>query len=264
MRIGAEETHMGRIIFLNPFLKTLITGGIKVCYSHAELLAELGFDVTVFQPDGPPDWLPPRNQALSAKQFDATAADVLVFPECLNGWLGEFARRPTPARKVIFCQNQYYMFTYDITAADYAKYGITKVIVPGRVTKRAVESVLKLPDVSIVPGFIDPELFFPREKVMQIATVPRKFPPLPGGIPGQASLIRAMLALKYPHLRSVPWQMLEGKSQQEVAGILGQSTIVLALSYMEACPLLPLEAMSSGCIVVGYTGYGGLGIPKRL
>ena len=27
---------------------------------------------------------------------------------------------------------------------------------------------------------------------------------------------------------------------------------------MEACPLVPLEAMASGCIVVGYTGYGGL------
>jgi hypothetical protein len=249
---------VGQIVFLNPFPKTLITGGIKAAYSHAEILAELGFNATVFQPDGAPVWLPSRLQELSSRQLAPTAADILVFPEVLNGWLGQFARDQNPAKKVMFCQNQYYMFSYGIAAEDYAKFGFTKFIVPGKIVKRIVEGVLRLADVSIIPYFINPELFFPREKVMQIATVPRKFPPLPGGIPGQAALIRAMLALKYPHLRSIPWQIIEGKSEQETADILGRSSIFLALSYMEACPLAPLEAMASNCIVVGYTGYGGL------
>jgi len=81
-------------------------------------------------------------------------------------------------------------------------------------------------------------MFFPREKSLQVSTVPRKFPWLPGGIPAQAKLLSTMLPLKYPHLRSVSWQMLENKSEQETVEIIGRSMVFLALSYMEACPLV--------------------------
>src|SRR6516165_9518477 len=110
---------MSQIVFLNPFSKTLITGGIKTCYAHADLLVELGFKVTVFQPEGPPVWLPPRLQALTSTTLSAADNDILVFPEVLNGWLAEVAKKPTAAKKVMFCQNQYYMFSYGITAEQY-------------------------------------------------------------------------------------------------------------------------------------------------
>jgi hypothetical protein len=242
---------MGQIVFLNPYAKTEISGGIKTCYIHAELLKALGFTVSVFQPDGPPTWLAPRFEALCSKNLTVTANDVLVFPETLPGWLGEAARKPMNAKKVLFCQNQFYMFSYGMTAADYAKFGFSKFITVGEIAKRAIESVVKLADISVVPPFIDPELFLPRDKIMQIVTVPRK-------LPKHAQVIRSMLALKYPHLQSVPWQLIEKKSEQEVAEMMGRSTVVLSLCQMEACPLVPLEAMASGCIVVGYHGYGGL------
>ena len=47
---------MGRIVFLNPFVRTEISGGIKTAYRHAELLAEMGFDACVYQPEGAPSW----------------------------------------------------------------------------------------------------------------------------------------------------------------------------------------------------------------
>ena len=47
---------MGRIVFLNPFTRTEISGGIKTAYRHAELLTEMGFDACVYQPEGPPGW----------------------------------------------------------------------------------------------------------------------------------------------------------------------------------------------------------------
>jgi hypothetical protein len=47
---------MGRIIFMTPFSRMEITGGIKTNYQHAELLAELGFDACIYQPDGQPKW----------------------------------------------------------------------------------------------------------------------------------------------------------------------------------------------------------------
>jgi hypothetical protein len=248
---------MGQIIFINPYPKTLITGGIKATYYQAELLAELGFATTVFQPGGPPEWCSPRLRAFCSQELSPTGDDILVFPETLNGWLEQFALTPSPALKVMFCQNQFYMFSYGITAAGYATRGFRKFIVPGKIAKLALESVIGLSEVIVVPYYIDRQLFSPRDKVMQIATVPRKFP-AHDGIPGQASLIQTMLALKYPHLGAVGWQLLENKPEQEVADIMGSSAIFLSLCYMEACPLAPLEAMASGCIVVGYRGNGGL------
>src|ERR1051326_9165218 len=207
---------MGRIIFVNPFARTLITGGIKSTYYHAELLTELGFEASVFQPDGPPVWCSPRLQALATDRLDSAAGDILGFPETLNSWLGDAARTPTPAMKVIFCQNQFYMYDYAITAEQYAEYGFKHFIVPGEVTKRALETVLKLTNVSIVPYYIDLDLFHPADKVALIATVPRKWP-AHGGYPAHAHLLRTMLGRKHPRLRLLPWELLENRSEREVA-----------------------------------------------
>jgi len=68
----------------------------------------------------------------------------------------------------------------------------------------------------------------------------------------------AIARMKYPHLAAVSWQLLEDKSEDEVADIMGRSALFLSLAYMESFALAPVEAMASGCIVVGYTGTGGL------
>ena len=246
---------MGRIRFLNPFVKTLISGGIKATYQHAELLRELGFDAAVFQPDGPPVWLSNQLQSLACDRLTAAAADVLVFPENLASSVAKFAQ--VRARKVMFCQNQFYLFSYGMDAKTCADCGMIDFIVPGEVAKRALQSVLGLADVTVLPHYIDLSIFFPREKIMRIVTAPRKFP-AHDGIPAHAALIRSMLALKYPHLASVPWDLLEAKSEQQVAESMARSTVFLSLCKMEAFPLTPLEAMASGCVVVGHHGNGGL------
>jgi len=43
---------MGRIIFINPFASTRISGGIKSTYQHAELLTELGYRLSCSSPPG--------------------------------------------------------------------------------------------------------------------------------------------------------------------------------------------------------------------
>ena len=98
---------MGRIVFLNPFERGAISGGIKTAYRHAELLAEMGFDASVYQPEGVPSWFETSAKVLRSLSAPAPG-DVLVFPEAINGPLVELARTKTPATKVLFCQAQYY------------------------------------------------------------------------------------------------------------------------------------------------------------
>src|SRR5262249_9529928 len=191
-------------------------------------------------------------------RLDPAAGDILVFPETLNGWLADYATAPNPATKIMFCQNQFYMISYGIDAQGYRERQFARFIVPSEVAKRALETVVGLSNVVVVPYFIDAAKFRPRDdKIAQIVTVPWKFP-YNSGIPAQADMIRTMLRLKYPHLAAVSWQLLEDKSEDEVADIMGRSALFLSLAYMESFALAPVEAMASGCIVVGYTGTGGL------
>ena len=46
--------------------------------------------------------------------------------------------------------------------------------------------------------------------------------------------------------------------EAQVARLLGESEILLSLSQRESLGLVPLEAMSCGCLVAGFHGQGGL------
>jgi hypothetical protein len=239
---------VARIIFLAPFAKNEITGGLKTAYRHAELLSELGFDAAVFQPDGPPSWFETRARLLT--RFTPEAGDVLVFPEVLNGILTEMAQARVAARKVLFCQAHYYTLFNAIAPERYRGLGFERVACQSEIAKGFLERVLGLCDVAILPCFIDTELFFPRVKSMQIAAIPKK-------LPREAAAIQRIFRLKYPQLASTGWEIIESRSERETADIFGRSAIVLSLPFLESFGLVPLEAMASGAIAVGFTGYGG-------
>ena len=156
-----------------------------------------------------------------------------------------------PARKVLFCQNQYYMFDSPIPPERYQTAGFSRIVCPGEIAKGFLSRVFHLADIEVVPYHIDPKTFFPRAKTMQIALMPHK-------LPRQAALIRAALQTKYSRLKSIPWEAIANTTEAQTADILGRSTVYLSLSSMESFGLVPLEAMSSHCIVVGFHGYGGM------
>ena len=241
---------MGRIIFLCPFAKTEISGGIKMAYRHAELLADMGFDASVYQPEGSPSWFETKAKLIAAN-FAPIAGDVLVFPEAINGPLVDLARTRSQAKKVLFCQAQYYALFSAIPAENYRDLGFDRVICQSNIAKGFLERVLGLNDISVIPCFIDADLFFPRGNAMQIALIPRK-------LPREAAAIHSVFGLKYRELKSVPWQIIENRSERETAEIFGRSAVVLSLPFLESFGLVPLEAMASGAVVVGFHGYGAL------
>ncbi|GAN61531.1 hypothetical protein ACI01nite_23120 [Acetobacter cibinongensis] len=254
-----------KIIFINPFSKSLITGGIKVTYQHAKLLLSYGYDVRVFQPEGFPEWLNSgQDKELVTDALSDTPDSIFVFPEPFNGWLRDLALTPTSARKVIFCQNQYYMFMNQLTAKNYRDAGFEAVIVPSHEAKYDMCSIIgfKNEEVHVVPAFIDRERFYPTVKEMKILTAPRKWP-AQAGLPAVSDLLQIMFRLKYPKLSNIPWIKLENFSVEEVAKQMGSATVFLSLSRMESLALSPLEAMASRCAIVGYHGTGGLEYATR-
>ncbi len=65
--------------------------------------------------------------------------------------------------------------------------------------------------------------------------------------------------LRRLHTSAAPWRwaVIQNKSEAEVAAIMGQAAIFLSLSRFEGLGMTTLEAMASGCLVVGFTGIGG-------
>jgi hypothetical protein len=240
---------VARIIFLCPFAKHELSGGIKTAYRQVELLADLGFEAWVYQPEGAPSWFETRARVLTEPHLIAAPGDIWVFPETLNGVLAEMAQGRA-ARKVLFCQAHYYALFNPIAPARYRELGFEKVACQSAIAKGFLERVLRLPDVAIIPCYIDAELFFPRAKAMQIALIPRK-------LPREAATIQRIFSLKYPQFQSIPWQIIENKTERETAEIFGRSTILLSLPFLESFGLVPLEAMASGALVAGFDGYGG-------
>jgi len=245
---------MPRIIYLCPFPPGEISGGIKTAYRHVELLAGLGYDAFVWQPGGRARWFQSDARVLADLSPESVRpTDVLVFPETLHiPPLPQLFGNERPCIKLVFCQNQNYVFNQWIPPHSYRSLGFRDVFCSSQAAKRSLEDILELKDVAVIPYFVDAALFIPaRVKNLQIAMVPRK-------LPAYASFITAAFWSKYPDARDVPFVAINDHSEEQVAEILGQSSVLLALSSRESFGLVPIEAMAAGCLVAGYHGLGGL------
>lgn len=253
---------MGRIIFLNCYPLDCISGGIKTTYRHALMLQREGFKVQVIQPGGAPPWLGREMVSLVSPMVcsmitDLTAQDVLVFPETLREWYAEMIRASVRGKKVIFCQNPYYFFTYQPSRQNLEEWGVRRILAPGAYAGRMLQTVLGLETPPAVTSpVVDGSVFRPRTKKLQIVVAHWKWrqqEPLPD----YAQVIFQMLILKYPQFADVSRVSLQEKSEDEVAVLLGESAVCLSLGRLESLGVMALEAMASECIVVGYHGGGG-------
>jgi hypothetical protein len=242
---------MKRIIYLSPFAADNIAGGIKVMFGHVAMLRDLGYDACVFSPAGRPVWFSTDEPLFSGPDLLTNPDHLLVFPELLNGKLGEWALAEMQASKILLCQNQYYAFSEALQARPLHELGFVKLLTVGQVARGFLERVFAPAAFDVVPTWIDDTIFRPREKSPSIALFPRK-------LPQSFEAIRNIFCTKYPALKATPWRPIHDVPEQRAAEILGQSTLFLSLCDRECCPLSPLEAMASGCAVAGFHGYGGL------
>jgi len=242
-----------RIIYLNPFEKSEISGGIKTAYRHVELLREIGYDVYIWQPSGKATWLETNAALLSDQTIDfVKPTDILVFPESLhNDVFIPFITSVKAKKKILFCQNQYNLFNQLIPKKSFSELGFDDIVCCSNTVKVFFEDVFKFRNLSIIPHYIDREQFKPATNQLQIALTPRK-------LPLHAKFILQVFRIKYPEFSHVKVAAFHDAHEYKVAEILGQSAVLLALSNRESFGLVPVEAMAAGCLVAGYHGYGGL------
>ncbi len=228
------------------------TGGTYVFVQIAEILYKAGYDVKIA-------FREKKHHIESLVPFvfiddlKLSPKDVWLVPEAWPQLL--LPGLQAKARTIIYVQNWAFLHMgiderQDLI--DYASLPIEFVTV-----SQPVELYTKLTtgkDSHILRPGINLENFYPpknsrKNDKIRIAYMPRK----------NKALARNIQNIVKSRFRNEPIEFVEihNCTLHEVAELLRSCQIFLATGFPEGCPLPPLEAMASGCIVVGFGGFGG-------
>ncbi|WP_052143630.1 glycosyltransferase [Wocania ichthyoenteri] len=284
---------MSHIYFISPDLNTP-AGGIKQLYRQVDVLNKKGlkayvvhghrhFKVNWFKNETPVVWHPivakldkssnsnfkkkiktlvkktfkpeiEYDKSINNKKLVLNPDDIIVFPEFYGKAINTVFQ---DQKTVVYNQNCYYSFRgYGIpnqansNTSIYKQDRLQGVIVASVDAVSYVESFLVEKPVYRVRYGIDKNVFsFQANKKKQIAFMPRK-------LREDSEQILNIL-----DIRGVldGWNIvsIQGMNEEEVAGVLKESAVFLSFNHREGFGMPPAEAMSCGCIVVGYTGQGG-------
>lgn len=226
------------------------TGGILCIYRHVEMLSRHRPACVLHRRPGfRPGWFasdaPVRYREEGAGPRDG---DVLVLPEGFFGRMRDTAQ--AGYERVVFAQNWAYVFGCLPPGEDWRDYGIRHVLSVSRYIRDFLAASMGLPSEVVHPS-VDTALFrADGAKRLQVACMPRKNPK-------DLQQIEGIFRSRWPQYRSVPFVPVDGAPHERVAEVLAESAVFLATGYPEGCPLPPLEAMASECLVVGFSGRGG-------
>jgi glycosyltransferase involved in cell wall biosynthesis len=237
-----------RVVFLS-WSPSEITGGIKFTFRCAEVLQGNGITAVVATERAErPQWFESSATIIDLSHI-CPDEDILVFPENHRGWLEHFSRLQNP--KIVLCQNPYGVCRGLGSQEAYSDFGVTHILSTGAHATRFCRRRFIDATVIDVLCFIDHKLFAPpREKRLQIALIPKKRPL-------EATFIQDLVRhTGIARIKDIPWIAIENMTETQVARVMRDSAIFLSLSRLEAYAFNILEAMSSGCLVAGFTGIG--------
>jgi glycosyltransferase involved in cell wall biosynthesis len=230
-----------------------MSGGLDTLYTVARMLTELGHSVALTSPGDAPGMTETGLPLAPWDRPGLCAEDLWCVPESWPNALAVGAR--SGARTVVYAQSWIFLLTA-LPAGVRWKQLPARFLAVSRPVRWFMEEVLETPVTEVLPPSVAPEFFHeggrPADHV-RIAWMPRKNKALAEHIRqvAEACLARRKDAPK------VRWVPAHGLSRQGVAECFASSHIFLATAFPEGFGLPPLEAMASGCVPVGFTGFGG-------
>lgn len=249
--IKSDKSPKPRLIFfLAPF--SVPFGGVSTIVEHVRILSDNGFSAWIAMPEQPEqDFYQTAVSTIIYDRFlEVTEQDICIFPEGLLGYINVI--RGNPAKRLMLCQNYYYLPFTENPGLGFEEYHLNGVVTTCVANRTYLQEVYKLKDIPLIPYAIDTEIYRrSQKKIRQIAFMPRK-------LSGDIRFIQHSFLRMFPEYADVPWVAIDKMPKYEVARVLAESAIFLALSDKDPLGLPPLEAMASGCVLAGFHGGGGL------
>jgi hypothetical protein len=163
---------------------------------------------------------------------------------------------PRNIRQVIFNQNAYLTLKSLENGLAYAapytnNPDLALVLVVSQDNADVIKRTFPAAPVQRLRPGINASLYHPPQgsKQRRVVYMPRKRP-------DDAAAVLAQLRFRGA-LNGWDIVAIDGRSEAETAELLRTARLFLSFSYREGFGLPPLEALASGCIVVGYHGSGG-------
>lgn len=242
-----------KVVFANTSDDNKPSGGAKQAYRHIDVLNQLGIDACFVHPTKGfrYDWFENKTRIAHIDDVELTADDFLIYGELVpevprvKGW--------DRCGKVVLCQNDYNAlagFRLDLMNIRWNFRESNAILCP---SDNAVTNMKFMFPSSRVMRFrysFDRQPWeFNANKDKLVAVMPRK----------RATQVDALVAVTALKWMPPGWNLgrIDGISERDVANALKRSGLFLSMSEREGFGMPPAEAMACGCIVVGYTGYGG-------
>lgn len=226
-------------------------GGVEIIYRHCEALQSAGIEACpVHMEKFYITWF---NHTLRHKVFKNVLStirpnDIAVIPEVLAPLAGGLN-----CRCVLFLQGTS-TFKRPLELTNFESAIACSPFLANYLKERNPEM-----DVAVIPNIVDPARFHPRSDVtpntpLRVLSYPRKHPEVTDAlihqyIPAFSDEVRSRFTL-------IP---LEPSSQHVFATHLREADVFISSGYPEGFGLPPLQAMASGCGVIGFTGGGADG-----
>jgi glycosyltransferase involved in cell wall biosynthesis len=234
-------------------------GGIKQIYRQVDVLARHGIAARVVHtaPGFRCRWFANTTPVRYAAELRPAAADRIVVPESRPAGEVPLHVRFPDVPRVVFNQNAYLTFKdADLLArlpgdyrGPYELPGTTAVLTVSEDSERVLRFLFPHLDVVRVRCGIDPAVFgFAEPKERLIAFVAKK-----------SKILREVLHGLRVRGSLAGWTVvpIDHQPQSVVADIMRRCLVFLTAVGYEGFGLPPAEAMASGCVVVGFDGWGG-------
>jgi hypothetical protein len=225
------------------------SGGVRRLYRHVEVLVKHGYDAAIAhwtQGFRVPWFESPAPVLYWSEGLRLSPTDILVIPEghadVIAGTAGAEYRR------VVIALSWSFIYRDLKPGLDWRDFGITDIIAGSNYVQEFIKVAMGM-DSSVIASGIDLSLFRPSKKVRQIACMPRKNRDV-------LHMIVCIFRSRFPEYADVPFVPIDGMRDVEVSSIMSSSDVFLATGFPEGLARPALEAMASGCIVVGFAGRG--------
>lgn len=226
------------------------TGGVQKIYDHVNILNEAGIESFVVHERSPyrAGWFE-NDTAITYGAVTLRRGDLLAVPEIYGDYLAKVA---PGVPRISLNQNAYYTFLR-VSNHDRHPYetspDLLGVVVVSENNRQIVSRLFPHLDVRRIHLAINSQVFYcpegPRDKV--VSYMPRR----------RTEEIEFVLKMAAPALSGWKLCAIDAMSQIEVGAALRRSALFLSFSLREGLPMPPMEAMASGCYVIGFDGFGG-------
>ena len=226
-------------------------GGVKVFYQHCRILNELGYEaypLALGNYDGNRYYHDMETKSLADVGYELKPNDIVVSTEFspYDGLKFQHCKR------MMFAQNWFWVGSHLKTrdkGKSYRNLGYDYVISCGDYISQTIHMLQDEGCITVSNG-IDENVFHSDDSERQenrIMCLPRRNH-------HDILMIKKMVLSRFPSANFVE---VDGVSEAEIAKEFRRSDIFLATGYPEGFSLPPLEALFSGCVVVGFAGRGG-------